>query len=172
MISSEFMAKRISLEEVKKMLEQGKADTDLLKNVDAFMGLIVFFAPLAAGLPPGTADAIAEVLGKREALIKAGERLVEKLAKVGAGDEVDRYRRIEAAHLLIMYSAFFDSVSKKIPDFWQKLAVDQQIQKDLAQQSKGKERTLLRVGPPLPELPHPSPGSMSTWPNCNASIRH
>ena len=90
-----FMAKRISLEEIKRLLEKGKAGTGLLKNVDAFMGLIVFFAPVAVGLPPGTADVIAETLGEREALIKAGERLIERLAKIGTGDEVDRYRRID-----------------------------------------------------------------------------
>src|SRR5690349_15656784 len=106
-MASSRMAKRISLEEIKKLLEKGKADGDLLKDADAIMGLIVFFAPLAAGLPPGTADVIVEVIGEREALIKAGERLIEKLAKLGSGDEVDRYRRIEAAHLLVTYAAFF-----------------------------------------------------------------
>src|SRR6266849_2419422 len=151
----DFMAKRISLEEIKKLLEKGKADTDLLKNMDAIMGLVVFFAPMAGGLPPGIANIIAETLKEREALVKAGERLIEKLSKIGTGDEVDRYRRIEASHLLIMYSAFFDSVSKNIPDFWNKLALDDQAQKYLIQQSTGKEKNLLPLGPPAPPVPHP-----------------
>ncbi len=119
------------------------------------MGLMVFFAPIAVGLPPGTADLIVEVLDKREGLFKAGEILVEKLGKVGAGDEVDHYRRIEAAHLLVTYSSFFDSVSKKIPGFWKKLALDENTQKYLAKQSKINENDRLGVGPPPPDLPHP-----------------
>ena len=149
------MAKQITLEEIRKLLEKGKPDTELLKTVNAMMGLIVFFAPLAVGLPPGTADLIVKVLEKREGLFKAGEILVEKLAKVGSGDEVDRYRRIEAAHLLITYSAFFDSVSKKIPDFWKKLALDENAQKYLAQESSGKQKTAMSAGALPPDLPHP-----------------
>jgi adenylate kinase family enzyme len=149
------MAKQITLEEIRHLLEKGKPDKELLKTVDAIMGLIVFFAPLAVGLPPGTADVVAKVLEKREGLFKVGEVLVEKLAKLGAGDEVDRYRRIEAAHLLITYSSFFDSVSKKIPDFWKKLALDETAQKYLAQQSKGEQKALTRLGTLPPQLPHP-----------------
>jgi hypothetical protein len=148
------MARQITLE-IRRLLEKGKPDTELLKTVDAVMGLIVFFAPLAVGLPPGTADLIVKVLEKREGLFKVGDILVGRLAKIGTGDEVDRYRRIVAAHLLITYSSFFDSVSKKIPDFWKKLALDENAQNYLAQQSSGKEKALMRVGPPPPDLPHP-----------------
>jgi hypothetical protein len=88
------MARQITLEEIRRLLEKGKPDTELLKTVDAVMGLIVFFAPLAVGLPPGTADLIVKVLEKREGLFKVGDILVGRLAKIGNGFRAkERFRR-------------------------------------------------------------------------------
>ena len=44
------MSSRIPFDEAKKFLEKGKTDGALLKNVEAIMGLVAFFAPLAVGL--------------------------------------------------------------------------------------------------------------------------
>jgi hypothetical protein len=66
------MASRITLKEIETLLKKGTIDGELLKDVDAVMGAITFFAPMAVGLAPGTIDAITSVLGTRESLINAG----------------------------------------------------------------------------------------------------
>ena len=82
------------------------------------MGVAALLAPLAVGLPPGTIHVIVEALGQRGALVKAGELLLEKLKGFGAGDEVAQLERLESAHVLITYTAFFDTVSEMVPGVW------------------------------------------------------
>jgi hypothetical protein len=148
------MSRRITLDEIKRLLQKGKTEGALLKDMDAMMGLIAFVAPLAVGLPPGTAHVIVEVLGDREALVKAGERLVERFAGIGGESEVDKYRAIEAAHLLISYSAFFDTVEKAIPGFWKELALDGSVQRYLSDRANAKPDTP-RAAPAPPDIPDP-----------------
>jgi hypothetical protein len=148
------MPSRITLKEIEALLKKGVIDGELLKDVDAVMGAVTFFAPMVAGLPPGTLDVIAGVFGTRESLIQSGERLITRLSGIGAGSEVDRYRAIESAHLLVCYSAFFDAVADEIPDFWKTLSLlksDQETLTRLAVQN-AHSRNLV---PPLPPIQHP-----------------
>src|SRR4051812_33186763 len=115
------MPRQYTLAHVKSLLEKGKVDTGLLKEMDVLMGVAALLAPLAVGLPPGTIHVVVEALGQRGALVKAGELLLEKLKGFGAGDEVAQSERLESAHVLITYTAFFDTVSEMVPGVWKNL---------------------------------------------------
>jgi hypothetical protein len=150
------MPSRITLKEIEALLKKGVIDGELLKDVDAVMGAVTFFAPMAAGLPPGTLDVIAGVFGTRESLIKSGERLITRLSGIGGGSEVDRYRAIESAHLLVCYSAFFDAVAHEIPDFWTALSLLKSDQTSLTRLALHNE--LAHTAAPLPAVQHPLTG--------------
>src|SRR5689334_12778406 len=103
------MARSMTLSHVKALLDKGKVDTGLLKETDAFLGIVALIAPAVVGLPIGVGAAVAAALTQREPLVKIGQALLDRLKGVGAGDEVSRLERLQAAHLLIAYTAFFDT---------------------------------------------------------------
>jgi AAA domain len=156
------MPRQLSLGDVKKILEKGKVDTGLLKDMDAIMGLAVLLAPAAVGLAPVTVAVIVAVLSKREALIKAGQAILDHLKGHGAGDEVAQLQRLESAHVLITYTAFFDSVSEMVPEAWEGLARAVEIQPATEETVPGglvkraqRAELSAQVGDSVTELPHP-----------------
>ncbi len=148
------MPRQYTLAHVKSLLEKGKVDTGLLKEMDVLMGVTALLAPLAVGLPPGTIHVIVEALGQRGALVKAGELLLEKLKGFGAGDEVAQLERLESAHVLITYTAFFDTVSEMVPGVWKSLASLTETEQFLSFATSAK----ITVSPhtePVTAIPHP-----------------
>jgi hypothetical protein len=109
------MSRGLDFKHLKELLEVDKPEPELLEDLDILLGLIVFFGPLAVGLPPGTADAILGVLDKRKGVMKAGEWLFTKLSKWSAGDQVASYRRAERASVLLPYVAFAETVRELVP---------------------------------------------------------
>jgi hypothetical protein len=154
------MPRQLSLGDVKKILEKGKVDTGLLKDMDAIMGLAVLLAPMAIGAAPVAIAVIVEVLKERDALIKAGQAILDHLKGHGEGDEVAKLQRLETAHVLITYTAFFDSVSAMVPEAWDALtkAVEIEPAADVArmlEKAAWKGELPASAGDPATALPHP-----------------
>jgi hypothetical protein len=101
----------VDLAAIKRMLKED-GDLELLEQFDRFAGMsIVLIA--ASTLNPGVFAA----LGPKNELVKIGKRLVARFAGSKANGSLDRYRRLSAAHHLLVLSAFFEAAQDVIAHF-------------------------------------------------------
>jgi hypothetical protein len=101
----------VDLAAIKRMLKED-GDLELLEQFDRFAGVSVVLIA-AATLNPGVLAA----LGPKNELVKVGQRLVARFAGSKANGSLDRYRRLSAAHHLLVLSAFFEAAQDVIARF-------------------------------------------------------
>nr|WP_185006872.1 ATP-binding protein [Crossiella cryophila] len=63
------------------------------------------------------------LLGAKNEITKLGQAAAKKLLNRGAGDFLDRSRRMAAAHCLLTYTAFFTALERHAPDLMAQIAL-------------------------------------------------
>jgi hypothetical protein len=133
--------------EIRRMLRED-GSTVLLDRLD----LLASVALLGAG-SAGAAGALA-LLGPKSEVVRSGQQLIGWLTKRKGGTAIERYRRLAAAHELLVASAFFEAAQAVTQRFDPSLELERTEEEEIADeaaQTPSAARTV--VG-----LPHPAEG--------------
>lgn len=93
--------------------KDGGQDSKLIEAVDALLGLTIVCAPIALG-PAGVG--LLSILSVKNELTKICRRVFGAATKTQGNDYFARFERMRTAHGLLVYTAFFASLDKAIPD--------------------------------------------------------
>lgn len=91
----------------------GAQDSKLIEAVDVLFGLTIVCAPIALG-PAGVG--LLSILAAKNELTKIGRLVFRAATKKQGDDYFARLERMRTAHGLLVYTAFFESLDKSIPD--------------------------------------------------------
>lgn len=101
------MARRITYAEAVALLEP---DQRLLKGLDAAIGGLIGVANTATG---GLAEPVVNLFDGKAEAVKLGQRILTGLRdRLTSGTRVDRTRRLEAAHAVLVVTAFFEALDE------------------------------------------------------------
>ena len=104
----------ISLNGVRRLIEDKKLPEDLLVAFSALFGAAIALSPIAAG-PAGIA--LWSLLEPKDALVETAKAAIKKLTKSRPSDYLDQARRLATANTILTYTAFFDALRICQPDF-------------------------------------------------------
>ncbi len=91
----------------------GKDDSQIVEAVDSLLGVSIVCAPAILG-PAGLA--VLPLLAAKNELTKLGQRLFRAVTKNNDRNYLARLRRMQAAHGLLVYTAFFEALDETIPE--------------------------------------------------------
>ncbi len=94
-----------------------KDDPTLIKSADTLLGAALILVPLTV-LGPGSPSLLPAlgILGVKNELTKIGRRLFSKIAGKQEKDALSQQKRMEAAYVIVCYSAFFEAVDSIVRD--------------------------------------------------------
>ncbi|NQZ10009.1 MAG: ATP-binding protein, partial [Algicola sp.] len=85
-------------------------DGELIDTVDSLLGVGIVCAVASVG------PTVAPLLAVKNALVKAGEKLLTKMTAKKEDDYIARMQRMEMAYGLICFTAFFEALDNSLPD--------------------------------------------------------
>ena len=106
----------ISIRGVHKLLTKGADDSWMLDFVDKLLGAIIVISPIAFGVP---ALPLLGLIEPKNEMVRAVKKVAKKLSDPKGSDFSERAERMGAAHCLITYTAFFDTVRTSFPEVWE-----------------------------------------------------
>ncbi|HEY3505094.1 MAG TPA: hypothetical protein VGN37_20205 [Actinocatenispora sp.] len=142
------MARRITYAEAVTLLEP---DQRLLTGLDAAIGGLIGAANAVTG---GLAEPVVNLFGVKAEAMKVGQRILTGLrGRLTGGTRVDRTRGLEAAHALLVVTAFFESLDElTLPFDQRRLAVTGDEQARLAFGGTQWRTQLLHAPIPFPDV--------------------
>jgi len=103
----------ISLNGVRKLIEDKSIPGEILDAFDAISGAVIALSPLVAG-PAGIA--LWPLLEPKDALVSAAKTAIRRLSKSTPRDYLDQARRFAAANAMLTFTAYFDALNICLPD--------------------------------------------------------
>jgi len=116
--------------------KEGADDSKLIEAVDTLMGLTFVCAPIALG-PAGLA--LLPMLRVKNELTKIGKRVFRAATKKQRDNYLARLERMRTAHGLLVYTAFFETLDKAIPNDLRKRVDVQAEERRMLAEPKGDE---------------------------------
>jgi hypothetical protein len=90
-----------------------KEDPKLLTAVDRMLGLVLICGQVVL---PAEIVPLLPSLGVKNELVQTGKWLFERLTSKSESETISRLRRIQMAHCLLVYTAFFEALDTRLPE--------------------------------------------------------
>jgi hypothetical protein len=136
----------LTLDEVRRLLE-GDGDSDLLDHFERFAGAGLVVGAAVSGTPAPLA-----LLGPKNELVKLGRSLTRRFARDEAPTSADRLRRLEVAHELLVFTAFFEACETVFVAMGVPSEITADDRRWLSSRAETGERAVVVT------LPHPADG--------------
>ena len=110
------MIKDLTFKDVCKFVKED--DPKLIEKVDIMLAAVMIFS--SAGLSLFTALPVMPILAlltTKNELVKIGKYLYEQVTKKSDANSLDKFRRMEAAYVLICYTAFFEALEDLLENY-------------------------------------------------------
>lgn len=149
------IASKITFKEVRALAANEGWSKRLLDRLDRFLGAAILLTPAVLG-PTGIIAL--SFLEPKDELIKIGRSLIERFSSSRTEDFVARRRRMTAAYCLMTYTAFFDAIEVKLPNFAREVALTDEERSLIAQSPRQQDfpTTQPQDAATLIEFPHPA----------------
>ncbi|GIH07589.1 hypothetical protein Rhe02_56560 [Rhizocola hellebori] len=153
MVKDGWVGSKISFAEIKDLAAKDRWDQELITGLDRFLGVSLLLTPAVMG-PTGLFAL--ELLQPKDELIKLARAASKRLLSGKPGDFLARHQRLNAAHLLLHYSAFFEAIELEAPQLARAMALTDEERQRLVERALSNPDEAMGV----PEFMPPAQGSV------------